>query len=296
MAKDSNLLVGFRLPPGSQVVKLTVRPNGDIALIDKDGNEVKPERIERSIGYARPKGPKIQARHTTPQRVVTVGGLAELAEFDGIFAIDTNSREVSGDLVSSTCFIRFQLVREDDGFRIEFEQRVNYYELRNVKDKPELLGILKVANDVMRTAPPDAIPKIAFVTDTELSGHDSINSGKTPIYGAHNLPANAHLVYASADTGSEVLNKLIRICDRQAGNYLSELGRGEIPEAPFKVLAEDPSVRYRHIYRDDVELGSTGLLKGLQLQPGSRLTLYRQKIPRMERIGRSLRRLVARWR
>jgi len=252
MAKPVNLSIEIGLPEGDKAKNVSIKPSGEIVLTDEDGKEVAPEYVARATHYARPdrpdKGPKIQGRHKQTNVLATVGGLKELARYDSIFVIDTNTRALEKGSVSVACFIRCQIVPEGEKFRVESEGQHNIYEFHNVGGNPELLSILRVANDVLKTEGKQAKRNIAIVTDTELGTHDDINSRTTPLYGPICLPKGFTLLYASSDTGKEVLNRLIRFCDRQADIYLSKLKPGAASAPGLHTLPEENSVKYRFTY------------------------------------------------
>jgi hypothetical protein len=208
--------------------------------------------VVRAQHYERPhrpdKGTKIQERHKQTNVLATVGDLKELALYDSIIVIDTNKRVLDKGPVYAACFIRCRLVPEGEKFRVECEGKHNIYEFPNVSGNPELLSIFRVANDDLKSEGNQAECNIAIATDTELGSHDYINSRTTPIFGPHCLPAGFTLLYASSDTGNNVLNKLLRVCDRQAKFYLSNLDQGAVNAPGLHTPSEDNSVKYRFTY------------------------------------------------
>lgn len=278
MAKPVNLSIGFRLPEGTKTSSLSIKPSGEMVIIDEDGEKVVPVYMDRTTHYDRPdrpdKGPKIQGRHKQTNDLATVGGLKELSRFDSIFVIDTNTRALEQGSVSVACFIRIRVVPEGDKFRIIcVDDRLNIYEFHNVGGNPELLSVFKVAKDGLNSENYQAGYITAFVTDTELSSHDSINSRKTPIYGLHCLPAGFTLLYASSDTGQEVLNRLIRFCDRQATIYLNSLEQGTVKDSEFHVLSEDSSVKYRYMFRSGLKIVNP-VVGVASVREGTKISLY----------------------
>ena len=273
MAKPVNLSIQFRLPKGTKRASAKIKPFGEIVFTDEEGKEVVPEYMDRAIHYDRPKGPKVQGRHKLTNDLATIGGLTELVQYDSIFVIDTNTKKIEQGPVSVACFICCRLVPEGEKFRVECEGQLNIYEFHNVGGNPELLSILKVANDVLNSKNYQGEHKFAIVTDTELNSHDSINSRTTPIYGPHCLPGGFTLLYASSDTGQEVLNRLIRFCDREAANYFSHLEKGTVKDSEFRVLSEDSSVKYRYMFRDDLEIVNP-VVGGVSIGDGTKISLY----------------------
>lgn len=274
-AKPTSMSIGFRLPENSNAAKASIRPDGSIVITDADGKEIVPEYMEREVFYDRPGKPKVQTRWRLEAGLASVNGIPELARYESLFAIDTATRSIDGARVSVACFFSFRLVRQGDKFVVEPEANLNFYEFRGVNGgNPEMLAILKVANDVAATAPvlSAAAHCFAIVTDSELGAHDEINCRARPIYGDLHLPEQFTLIYASADTGHEFLKKLIRFCDQQADVYFKEIAKGAITK-PFEPLPQDPAVRYRFLFRRGLEVVNP-TVGGPSLAPGSTVTLY----------------------
>lgn len=274
-AKPTSMSIGFGLPENSNAARASIRPDGTIVITDAEGHEIDPEYMEREVFYDRPGKPKVQTRWRLEAGLASVSGIPELARYESLFAIDTSTRTVDGQRVSVACFFSFRLVPNGDKFAVEPEANLNFYEFRAVNDgNPEMLAILKVASDVAASAPvlPGVAHRFAIVTDSELGAHDDINSRARPIYGNHYLPEQFRLVYASAETGHEFVKKLVRFCDQQAGVYLKQMAKGAVTK-PFEVLAQDPAVRYRFLFRKGLEVVNP-TVGGPSLAPGSKVTLY----------------------
>lgn len=273
-SKPVTVSISIRLPEDRPIEKLSILPTGEIVLWDKDGRPVVPPEMERTVHFDRVKGPKVQSRSKVSDHVLTVGGLAELARYDRVYVIDTNTRVIDGRRVSAACFMWFRFIPQKEGrFRIEWERRLNVYEFHDVSGNPEMLAILKVARDLAKTAMLTSKRQIAFVSDSELALHDDLNIGKRPIYRDYRLPPSFVILYASPETGHEAINRLLRQCDRESSNYLRYLTEGSIKKIPFRRLREDRKVRYRYMFRTDVTL-STTQIGGLSLGPDTKWTLY----------------------
>jgi len=115
--------------------------------------------------------------------------------------------------------------------------------------------------------------RIAFVTDTELELHNKINDHSMPLFGDFVLPPQFRLLYASADTGKEILNRLIRACDRQASLYIKYLQKGEITNSELKPLDGVEGVKYRYMSRKDFEIVNP-VMGGPKIREGSKIYLY----------------------
>lgn len=249
MPKRVDLSLTIELPENHGAERLTVQPDGRVRIIDKRGKELTPTRVERATHYERAKGRKYQARASVDEGYATVGGLDELARLDHFIVIDTNTIEIDGTTVSVAFFIVCRLIPEDGGVRLtSIDDRGHAYEFQGIKENAEMLAMLKVANDTVRGRGAYGKDRIAFVTDCDLANHVAISKQEREIYGEHYLPDGFTLVYASADTGQELTNKLIRFCDAQATSYLNKVKSGGLRRAGLAPLEEDKSVSFRYTY------------------------------------------------
>lgn len=87
-----------------------------------------------------------------------------------------------------------------------------------------------------------------------MSWHEVISAQQRPIYGEQNLPLGFLLMYASSDTGQELTNKLIRVCDKESTRYLTRLREGSFRREGLAILDEDRSVRFRYTYYPDLKI------------------------------------------
>jgi hypothetical protein len=281
MPKPIDLTISFKLPKGVKFANASIQPGGEIILTDDEGNTFTPELMERKIGFPREKGPKIQSRNKVFGKHLSVGGLKEFTKYDSVFFIDTNKRLVNGEEVAAACFINCQFITSKDQIRIVCDEKLNIYEFHNIPKNvknPETLAILKIARDITKISESNMNLNVAVVTDTELGSHDEINARKTPIFKNHLLPAGLHLHYASTDTGREVINRMLKFCDKQSSLYLKYLEEDSVKKSDLKQLAEDPSVQYRYMFRNDIELVNP-VVGGISIPPGTKVSLYGVKGP-----------------
>lgn len=255
MPKRVDLSLTIELPENHEAERLTIEPDGRVRIIDKSGKELVPARLERATHYERAKGPKFQARVSVERGYASVGGLDELARLDHFIVIDTNTIEIDGTTVSVAFFIVCRLIPEDAGFRFaSIDDRGHAYEFQGIKGNAEMLAMLKVANDTVRGRDVLGTSRVAFVTDCDLENHGAISKRERAIYGEHYLPEGFSLFYASADTGQELTNKLIRFCDAQATKYLIKAKSGGLRKTGLAPLDEDKSVSFRYTYYPDLKI------------------------------------------
>ncbi len=273
MPKNIDLLIEFKLPSNIKEAKASIRPNGDFILLDKNGDKLTPEHMTRTVQYKRPKKPKVQNKISFESQITSIAGLQELTKYESIFITDTNTKMIGGNKISACCFICCKLHEESDKYRVECESRLNVYELHNVVDNPELLAILKIANDVTNSEGFSNNQRFAIVTDTELDSHASFNKKHKLIYSNQYLPIGFELLYASSDTGREFLNRLIRFCEKQSEKYLADFEDNTLPERKYKKLKEDESVQYCYSFKDDLEIVNP-VIKSLRIPEGTKVALY----------------------
>jgi len=255
MPKRVDLSLTIELPDNHGAERLTIQPDGRVKIIDKSGKELIPARVERATHYERAKGRKYQARASVDRGYASVGGLEELARLDHFIVIDTNTIDIDGTTISVAFFIVCRLIPENAGFRLaSIDDRGHAYEFQGIKGNAEMLAMLKVANDTVRGRGALGTSRIAFVTDCDLANHEAISKRERTIYGEHYLPEGFTLIYASADTGQELTNKLIRFCDAQATKYLNKVKGGGLRRTGLAPLDEDKSVSSRYTYYPDLKI------------------------------------------
>lgn len=241
---DINISVKFR--EGVEPVACRFNQNGDMIFLDKNGVEMEPEAIVREMNHDRRKAPKVRTLQNLDGGEGAIGGLHQLTCYDVIFAIDTNTKIIGAQKVSVSGFISFSIEKGVSDYTVSnTEDHVNIYEIHGEPEKPELFAIVKLVQDLQKSPNFSEKTNIAIVTDTELGALGDFNSRKQPIYQEQYLPKGFSLLYASADTGWEVLNKFIRLCDKQASNQMDDLCNGNTPDAPLVPLDGYDSVKIR---------------------------------------------------
>lgn len=273
MPKKVNLTVTITLPDDHGGGRLSIDPEGNVKFIDNDGNEVIPETVERATHYERPKGPKFQSKTSATGIQATVSGLEELAALDSFIVVDTNSLEIDETKVSAAFFIVCKLVKLKEGYSLQSLDNCGHvYEFHNVLENPELLSIFRIANDTVKTR---EIPNnifVGIVTDTELDKHQEYSSGTTPIYLNEKLPSGFKLLYASSDSGQELLNALIKFCDKESSKYLRKMQSSGLKREGLGELTEDRSIPYRYTYYPDLSI-SDSVIIGASIGPVTKYSI-----------------------
>jgi hypothetical protein len=165
------------------------------------GSEMMDARVEAT--YDRPKKPKVvHSIGVEPDRMYVGANPALLANYDRIFAVDTNTRELRGHRVSLTAVV--EVLSTQVCGQVRFEPR-SFLEFLDVESKPEQLGWLVAARIINQSPDYDAFKKIALVVDCDETNIRAYNARTLPVYRTTTLPDRMTLVQATTDTGGEYL-------------------------------------------------------------------------------------------
>lgn len=229
---DPQISFVYEMPSDHKVDGVRIDQTGWFAFLDKQGEEIKVSGVQRLVTHARKKGPKVRTRQGLSGTRLSVDGLQELCAYHDVFVIDTSySYLPTRRRHALACSVRLQFHLEGDRVRVDVADHLVYYDLVRTNGNPERAGILALAMEHC-SRPGDLALKRAIVTDSDLGLHDSINARTTSLYGDVLLPPNFTVLYASGDTGTEVTNRILAFCDKQAKTTLLAMlaGGAPIPE------------------------------------------------------------------
>lgn len=238
--------VSLELPENHSGLRVRIDPNGEIKLFDVNDNEVKPTKSTRSVFEKKPQKNKQLTRMEMLGDSVSIGGLKELHNLDSFFVIDTSTKNINGKRVSVSFLIRVKLLKEESGYiPINKDKYAFVFEFYGVKaeNNPEMLAILKLANDVLVSEHLDEQTKIGIVTDCDMANHSAISSQLISLYRDKFLPKNFVLIYAK-DQGGDAVNQLLGFCDKRAKGYLKKLEQGTWGGKTFNPIQEDKDVLF----------------------------------------------------
>ncbi len=271
--KPINVQRIIELPKAGIADRLTISPDGQVQIFDHDGNLVTPASDRRSTLYPRKKGSKVQSQTDVSSNYASIDGLEELSRLESFFVIDTNTRMVADTKISVAFFFQCKVVKEGEKYRcVSCEQFAHSFEYHDVEGNPEMLALLTVAMGNAERIKNPLSTQIGFVTDSELGRHVPFSLREEPIYGEHFLPQGFQLIYASADTGNELLNQLIRECDRQARSVLDRIEREGLVKSHFLDFPGLPEARYQYRKFNDLKIDS-GLIGGMTIHPTTTITV-----------------------
>jgi hypothetical protein len=151
---------------------------------------------------------------------------ALLANYDCVFAVDTNTRELHDHRVSLTAAV--EVLSTQACGQVLFEPRF-FVEFLDVESKPEQLGWMIAAGIINRSPGYQAIKKIAFVVDCDETNIRAYNA-RTLAPHRTTLPERVTLVQATTDTGGEYLpNAVLKYADYIGTTVLRDIASGRIP-------------------------------------------------------------------
>jgi hypothetical protein len=212
-------------------ISLTVGPDGSVRF----GTDMTDARIETT--YDRLKKPKLVHRiGVEPGRMYVESNRALLANYDRVFAVDTNTRDMHGHRVSVTAVVEALPDRGDGNCPLD---PIFFVEFLDVASNPEQLGWVVAAKNITSAERYQSVAKIAIVVDCDESNIRAYNERRLPVYRGKFLPERVTLMYATADTGSEYLaNAAIRHADYTARGVRDLIATGRVPMNPQRVPAD----------------------------------------------------------
>jgi hypothetical protein len=205
---------------------------GEVVFYGSDGQPLIPRGVSVATAYPRPKGPKILTQFDADPENILLDVHHVLTRFDYIFAVDTNTKTIAGDLV---CVCAFVVLTEVvvDGQRWSVKPiSQDRFEFREPSAPPERIGWHRLLESI---AVSDLEGTIAIFVDSELGALDALNRREQELVPGRLLPPNVSLFYASTDAGRSDLvgNRVLGECDKLANEILRKLEAGEAPPKPL---------------------------------------------------------------
>lgn len=198
--------------------------SGKVALLN-NGRELTAKKVTVEQNYDRKKGPKVLNRAVLKPREMFVNPNRALEQFDEIYAVDTNTKELKSIMVSVSGIVGGKNTKTIISNHTSVTYRpLKCLEFHNVTHKPENLGWMQAINAVMRAPQYNHRNRVAIIVDSDLGMINSYNHREAAIYSDFYLPDNFSLIYASADSGSEnIANKMIKLADNISSVILGKL-------------------------------------------------------------------------
>lgn len=195
------------------------------------------EDVSFAVTHQRPKGPKDLTRIPQPDVGARFSPYSFLEQYDAVFAVDTNTREIKGvrRAVTVVAGLSIELARNSDG-------RPSGAVLQESVFGRVEMGLAGCAPSLnperwgWQFALQHLIPKYvgyceggnyALVVDSELGLLEDFNARRQTLCESYMLPSNFTMLYASCDGGADLpLNRLLRLADKEAELQLNVLNEG----------------------------------------------------------------------
>jgi hypothetical protein len=225
---------------------MKVADDGTLIFFGEHGEVVTPVRIETGSAYVRPtKAHKVLTRQVSEPAIIQLNPNRGLSRFAFVFAVDTNTIEITGKRVSMSVPVLVRDIEID-------EQRWNAklvpqdpFEFHEATISPERIGWWETIRRF--TIHPDVRGPVGLVVDSDLGNISAINARQQPILDEFYLPEGVELLYGCGDRGTQefIANAAIADCDRIASQLLDRL-RKEGCSGNYSSMEGAPYARYRY--------------------------------------------------
>ena len=236
--------ITFDFGEPKEVKSVTINGMGQVRLNTSDG--AKPVLVLHERLRARSKGPKTITRIPAHPMDVKIGNtLDALCKYKTMYFIDTNTQDAGGSKISAACIMLCSVEMPDEGRYVVRYAPACAFEIHNCFEKPENFAI-SILQSMLQSGPGfQRSDRFAIVNDSDLGNHNSFNAGQLPIYGDIYLSSNIDLVYASADTGNDILNIIMRKCDKWATRAIAGAIAAGLKNSAAKKVKNGPCSRFQ---------------------------------------------------
>lgn len=201
--------------------------------------------------YERPKKQKVVSRVPLTEKIQFEINEAIWNNFDYIFAIDTNTRNINGYRISVSGVIQCQKIFIIDNVGIPYR---NWHfsapfcmEFIDIKSKPENVGWMMLIQRIPFSFRNILNKQVGIVVDCDLGSLNEYNLRSRPIYEGYLLPEKIKLIYGSSDVGSDLFpNQMLRKANKISADCLKALKSGIIPFNNKRITGK-PYLGFRYL-------------------------------------------------
>lgn len=200
--------------------------NGKVSIHLSD-KKIEPDSVFTQTQYTRKKG--------TEKIVNSIpGGDASdimsylISNFNLIYAIDTNTKQVKNNKISVGSIIEYN-TKNTQKNSILFRKIGNIIFKKCPDRLEEKFSWIRLVKLIISSKNYNRQLKYAIISDHDFRNHTKYNERELPLAGDFYLPDNFTLLYASSDTGKEfLLNKLISECEKDAKKILNDFEKNDV--------------------------------------------------------------------
>lgn len=208
-----------------QLDRIRLNVDGRMEFFGRDGRPLHIDGVERSVIHHGPGKPRMRSLILQSGHTVSFDGARALTSYDDVFVIDTAYIPGARDPIAAAVAVRLRVQEKDKQLVVTADDHCVIYLLQNYVGNPELAAVYALAWDSKFTSRARAR---AIVNDSDRGLHDAINARTLPVYNGCMLPAPFKLMYAG-DRGYEMLNRVLKFCDKQSRTSLNAYFSGELP-------------------------------------------------------------------
>jgi hypothetical protein len=163
---------------------------------------------------------------------------AALAQYDRVFVIDTNSKKIDGEWVSVSSMAVCTLREDAAGPETMLSEvvHVGAFEFRGLPENQERFGWILFQHAIVNGPSFNKESPYLMVTDHALSEHHDINEQKIALFDDVMLHPSLSIGYATSESGSAFLQRVIRKCDRMARTVLESIRKRRNDDGLLEVV------------------------------------------------------------
>jgi len=216
----------------------------ELIFYDENGMPVAPRYIDIGVGYDRPKGTKVMTRVRANSTDILTKVNDNLAGYDWVFAVDTNTKTIGAESTSVTAIVLLrEILITGERWSAKIIPQPSL-EVRDALVPPERLGWRHLLWLIKES---HLEGRVAIFVDSELGEISALNKRERELLPGFLLPENTTLFYASSDVGRVELigNKAFAECNRDARNLMARIQAGDSPVNDFQTNIPKFCRRYR---------------------------------------------------
>ncbi len=243
--KPRNICITTDMGRPVEVNGIRVSPSGYFEFLH-NGLTLTPENAYHDISFDRIQGQKILSKIPLDPNKLLMDPNFVLQKFDGVFAIDTNTKIINGEIISISCCIVLCVLTYKNNIITAQYAPIHCLEFRNIKQQAENIAWMKSIQLISANPSYNPNLKIGIIVDSDLGNLSEYNNRIKPIYSDFYLPQNIELIYASTDVGKEyIINKLISLCDKEARILLENILSNKVPNDNLNEVSDNPYTHFR---------------------------------------------------
>ena len=197
--------------------------SGQVYVHTLSGEKVKADYVSSQVQYTGKTG-KNKVISLIHNKVTFDINKSLATDFDLIFAIDTNTKEIDNDSISISSIFQCYAKIIGEKVRMSFGKIINICFKNAPNNASEKIACAKLVNMIISTRQYNNNLRIGIITDHDLNKHSKYNNREFSIYGETYLPPNMTIIYAASDKSiSNIMNILLNNCDKDANNYIRQL-------------------------------------------------------------------------